>query len=373
MKFEINRLTMLEAAKNAARVAPVGASVDVLNGILVEGNDSGEVFLTATNFEVSIQQKVAASVEMSGAMLVNSRMLVKMLTLLSEDFVTFSAKNPNVITVEGGRCNFNIKCLPAKNYPKPIMPFPEETVNLSGICSLSKRTTFAVGKDENKPALQCVNVKLRNNAVHAAACDGFRLMMVKDSAGSPDEHEFLLPGRALQMLASISTDADVFEVAEIRNEIVFTRGDMIFTMKKLPGDYMDVNTVLKGITPEYSAVVEAKQMKEALGIMAVGTEGIETVNLSLCADQIVLRRDNDYSEAHTTVLANISKDTPKKGFYYDLGKLVKLFQVVDGKIKMELSTNGSLLVKTRNEVYFQTSIRSPVRVAKQPKAVKEAA
>jgi len=61
MKFEINRLAILEAAKNAARVAPVGTPADVLNGILIESNeDSREVFLTATNHAASIQQKVIA-------------------------------------------------------------------------------------------------------------------------------------------------------------------------------------------------------------------------------------------------------------------------------------------------------------------------
>lgn len=53
MRFEINRLEMLAAAKNAAKVAPTKAPVDVLNGILLECNDDvSEVFLTATNFEV---------------------------------------------------------------------------------------------------------------------------------------------------------------------------------------------------------------------------------------------------------------------------------------------------------------------------------
>jgi len=375
MKFEVNRLVMLDAAKNTAQAAPSNAPVDVLNGILIESSgESGEVFLTATNYEVSIQQKAAASVEESGSMLVNARLLVNILTLLAGDFVTFSARDVDVVTVRGGRCKFDIKCLPAEHYPKPVMPFPEETVTLSGICSLAKRTVFAVSKDERRPALQCVNVKFRSNAVHAVASDGNRLMMIKDSADSRDEREFLLPGRALQMLASISTDEDVFEVGEIGNEIVFTRGDMMFTMKKLPGDYIDANKVMQGIIPVYSAVTDARQMKDALDIMAVGTDGIETVNLALCAGLIVLRRDNAYSEAHSTVPATIAKDTPTKGFFYDLGKLAKLFQIVEGRIKIEMDANGIMLVKTRNEVYFQTSIRGTVsRAAKPPRAAQKAA
>lgn len=102
MKFEINRLEMLEAAKHAARVAPVRAPVDVLNGILVESiDDVSDVFLTATNFEVSIQQKVKASIEESGSMLVDPKLLVGMLTLLSGEYVTFSADRPGEFKATG--------------------------------------------------------------------------------------------------------------------------------------------------------------------------------------------------------------------------------------------------------------------------------
>jgi DNA polymerase III sliding clamp (beta) subunit (PCNA family) len=124
------------------------------------------------------------------------------------------------------------------------MPFPEETVSLTGICSLAKRTTFAVSRDESKPALQCVNIKLKNNSVQAAACDSIRMMLVKDSAGPTDEQEFLLPGRSLQMLASVSTDADVFEVSDLGKEVVFVRGDMMFVIRKMvTGDYIDTSAV----------------------------------------------------------------------------------------------------------------------------------
>jgi len=268
MKFEVERLAMLAAAKNAARVAPSGPHSEVINGILLESNDdTREVYVTATNHEVSIQQKVMASVGESGSMLVNARMLVGMLTLLSGEFVTFSADKPEVIIVSGGRCVYSINCLSAAHYSKPVIPFPEETVTMTGICSLAKRTVFATGKDENKLALQCVNIKLRNNAVHATACDGVRLMMIKDSSGSPEEREFMLPGRSLQMLASISKDDDVFEVGDIDTSVVFVRGDMIFTIRKLStGDYLDTNALLKNVKPIYTAVAEADKIKEALGI-----------------------------------------------------------------------------------------------------------
>ena len=201
MKFEINRLVMLEAAKNAARVAPAGSPVEALNGILIEANENnGNVLLNATNHEVSIQQKLTASVEISGTMLMPARILANILTLLPGEFVTFEAGGANSLIIKGGKCIYVINCMPAKNYPKPVMPFPEETATLSDVCSLAGRTAFAIAKDNSKPVLQCVKVNFKNNAVHATACDGFRIMLAKSGADEQRSREFLLPGRSLQML-----------------------------------------------------------------------------------------------------------------------------------------------------------------------------
>jgi len=137
-------------------------------------------------------------------------------------------------------------------------------------------------------------------------------------------------------------------------------------MKKLPGEYVDVNSFLKSISPAYSAVMSASQMKDALGIMTIGTTG-EPVNLVLSSDLIILRRNSDYSEAHSTVLAKVTNDTPREGFYYDASALMKLFQVIDGKTRLELDTNGFMMVKTRNEVYCQAPMRNPVTKTKPAK------
>ena len=370
MRIEINRLEVLAAAKKAARVAPSATLLEVLNGILIESNDdTGDVYMTATNHEQSIQMKLKASVSGSGAALIKPRLLVGMLSLLDGEFVTLSADKPEVVTVTGGACKYEVNCLPAKHFPKPSLPFPEETAKLSGICSLAKRTVFAVSTNEHKPALQCVSIRLRNNSVLAAACDGARLMLVKDAADSPDERELLLPGRSLQMLASISTDSDEFEVGDVGNEVVFTKSNLVFSMRKLPGEYIDTMAILKNISPAYVAAADSSKLKEALELLSVAAEN-EPVNLALTGGNVILRRGGDYSEAQSVIAASVSKATPDAGFWYSIENLRKLFQVITGRVRLELDAKGIMLVKTKSEVYMELPRREPV--AKAEKADEEA-
>ena len=376
MRFEVNRQAMLAAVKNAAKVAPSNSPVKELNGILIEcSDDTGEVFLTATNYEASIQHKVTASVEESGTMLVNSRLLVEMLSLLDCEFAAFSADRAEVLQVKGGKCIYTINCLPSKSYPKPVLPFPEETVKVSNIVSLAKRTVFAVSKDDSKPVLQCVNIRLRHNTVNAAACDGIRLIMVKDLSGTSEKCEYLLPAHSFNMLAAVSSDEDVFEVGDTGKLIVFVRQDMMFSMRKpVENEYIDTAAVIKSVKPVYTAATHAHLLKEGLDVIEVGASieaGREPVNLIMSDNQIILRFNSDYSRVSSGVAANVSKRTPDSGFYYDIRNLLKLLQVIDGRVRIELDEKGYMLIKTKNEVYFQLPMKAPVNKTKPVKTVKK--
>jgi len=88
----------------------------------------------------------------------------------------------------------------------------------------------------------------------------------------------------------------------------------------------------------------------------------------MSGEQIVLQRNNDYSEAHTAVSAKIAMDTPDTGFHYGIANLVKLFQVIEGSVKIELDAKGIMLVKTRSEVYVQSPLLKPIRAVKSKQA-----
>lgn len=364
MKFEANRRAMLEAARSVAKIAPNLSSKNNLKKILLECNDdTGEVHMAATNHDVSVQHKIIASVEESGSLLIQPDLLVGIMSKLEGEHVKISTQpdKPRVLIITGGRCTFRINNYSPEGYPKPTMPFPEESVIMTGICSLVKKTTIAISKDETKLALQCVQIRIKNNAVHAAACDTTSLMLVKDSATNTDECEFLLPGRSLQVLASICADSDVFEVGDIGHAVVFVRGDMTFTIRKwITGSFIDVATVVKDITPLYAAVVDVGEMKEALNLIsitALAGSGRKPVNLVLSDGEIIMRCKNDHSEGKSCAPASVSKKTPDEGFLYDVFALIKLFQVVSGRVKLEIDDRGFMSVKTRNEAYFQSSVR----------------
>ena len=386
MKVEVDRRAMLEAVTKVAKVVPMNSPIKELGTMLVEcDDDTGEITLTATNFEVAVRQKFTASVAESGAVLIPPRMLADMLSHLPGEFTSFCVKGRDILTVTGGECTYDISCLPAKNYPKPAFAQPNETARISRVVSLSQRTVFAVSNNEHQPALQCVSIKLKRDGVQAAACDGVKMVLIKDTGSSPNQLEFLLLGRHLEKLAAISSDSDIFEVGNTGKEIVFTRKDLVFSAKKPAVDsFIDTSAVIKNVTPAYTGTANVKELKEALSIITTAAsigESMAPVNLIMAKNKIMLRADTDYALAGSEVYANISQDTPDAGFFYALRSLIKLFSAIDatGKAKIELDKRGLMLIRAKNVVYFQSPMinkaksQKDAKTKKEPKAAKEAA
>jgi hypothetical protein len=67
----------------------------------------------------------------------------------------------------------------------------------------------------------------------------------------------------------------------------------------------------------------------------------------------------------------VPQGTPDTGFYYDVSALLKLFQIINGKVKLEIDAKGFMFVKTRSEVYLQLPIRAPIKKEKPVKEPKE--
>lgn len=62
---------------------------------------------------------------------------------LPGDQVSFSTVGPGIIHIGSGYAEYRLNILDAAKYPLPEVPFLEDTIPVSGICSLARQTLFA--------------------------------------------------------------------------------------------------------------------------------------------------------------------------------------------------------------------------------------
>ena len=150
MKFTVNRKIMREYLKSMAKLVPKKSPIEELTGFLIEANeDDGCLYLTATNMEASIQRNFKAQVESGGKFVMNAKLLMEILSKLSETDAEFSEADPGFVRIKRGNCTYTIRVLNGEKYPRPKMPSPNSTVKVSGIRQLYEKTNAVVSKEDD--------------------------------------------------------------------------------------------------------------------------------------------------------------------------------------------------------------------------------
>lgn len=195
MKFEMEQSSLAEMAGKVKKIASDSLPAEILRGVYLECDEEAqEISMIATDASMSVFLKEAAKVRESGRIVINARLLFDIISHAPGNTVSFQADyKRSAVEIRSGQSAYNILFLSAEDYPKPDMPFPEDTVRISGICGLAAKIAFAVNEDSPNKALACVCLHTRKNRVQAAASNGSCVMLTKQDAEAGEEKQFLLP------------------------------------------------------------------------------------------------------------------------------------------------------------------------------------
>ncbi|MFR0797964.1 MAG: hypothetical protein ACLSHJ_03995 [Oscillospiraceae bacterium] len=89
------------------------------------------------------------------------------------------------MTLTSGSAGYSVDVWDMGAFPKPDLPFPEDTVKVSGVPSMAQHTVFATAQDQSKPLLP-----LREPDVyqHGSACGREQRELYRDRQGRRSEH-----------------------------------------------------------------------------------------------------------------------------------------------------------------------------------------
>ena len=185
MVIHLNRSEWLTAAAQAALAASRGAGSDCLTGIHMAADSRRMLLtLTATNHEIAIQASLRAVVEQPGQVVLNAALLPALLARLPEEQVTLEQATASQVTIRSGTAVYVLSTPPAAQYPLPELPFPEDTVTVSGLHTLARSTLFVTEKGSGQPLFQCVCLTLGPNGLTATGTNGFCIVEAEGDRNS---------------------------------------------------------------------------------------------------------------------------------------------------------------------------------------------
>lgn len=188
----INILMLSEQFREALQMAGPAISrkspLPILGGYLVEA-DRDEVRVTATDLGLGIRITVPAQVAGGGREVYNAQTLLEWVSKVGTGEMNISKQDSRVVSptvFQAGSSRLTAHQLEADEFP--VFPDWSEsttlaTVEADGLATMLHSAAIATARDEGRPVLACVNLRITSEKMTASAADGFRMAFV-ERAGS---------------------------------------------------------------------------------------------------------------------------------------------------------------------------------------------
>lgn len=231
-------------------------TLPVLNNVLL-ASDGDRLKLAATNLEIGITTWVPGRVEAEGQLTVPARLLTDFVNSLpgGQTVELDGNTRSHSLHLKSARYTANVKGIDAEEFP-PI-PSAEDRPTIKLGAALLKemigQVAFSAARDESRPVLAGVNLKVDESKLLMAAADGFRLSVreAELERGLPEKLDIIVPARALTELARLLGDSE----EDVEVTVTANRSQILFRVRTEAGDVNLVSRLLEGQFPDLQRVI----------------------------------------------------------------------------------------------------------------------
>ncbi|MGB7218805.1 MAG: DNA polymerase III subunit beta [Vicinamibacterales bacterium] len=225
-------------------------TIPILANVLIDAKND-EVNMLATDLEVGLRSKCAATVAKSGSVTVPAKKLYEIVKSLTDTDIRI-AEEKGAVTVAADRFDSRIQTLPREDFP--TLPesggAPGVMLPSSALKEMIGKTQFAITGEDTRYFLNGALFVLSPTALTLVATDGHRLAHIsvardaKDAKDTPDV-KAILPKKTLGELARL--------LAESNDDVRYERGEnhLFFDV----GGRRLISRMIDGQFPAYERVI----------------------------------------------------------------------------------------------------------------------
>jgi DNA polymerase-3 subunit beta len=269
MKLNIEKNQLLNSLTAVSKGMSNRSTMPILSGVLLIAGGN-ELMLRTTDLEISIQNQTAALVETEGETVVPGRLFTDIVKNLPEASVELELDG-SVLSIASGDSSFTVNTLNPLDYPSfPTVDKERQiTVDAKDLQRMIKRVSKAISRDESRPVLKGVLLKINEGKLSLVATDSYRLAVVERAVSNSSDFELIVPGEVLEEVTKISSSDDVITLTEAENQIMFELGRTVFISRKIEGNY-----------PNYAALIPNEKVLSSVINTAELLQAVKRVSLA---------------------------------------------------------------------------------------------
>lgn len=250
MKITATKANLVNTLSIAARIAAASGPIQAGQGALLDATGTGAL-VSATDFSTSITLPlVTESIDTPGRVLLPARLLLDVVKSCPGATVTITLNADAQARVESGSATFDLRTLRIEDFPSLPSADPSTTssVPIAPFIAAIDKVAASASRDETRPVLTGIRVRVSGTRLSAAATDSYRLAVYRTELDAPVAREFerTLPARALQELAKLAkvAGADQLTISESQHNLVMQFASMTLVTRTIDGTFPDADQLI---------------------------------------------------------------------------------------------------------------------------------
>jgi len=300
-----------------ARGVSTRTAVLVLGGIQLRA-EGGQLFLAATDMEVSLRSTVEAQVSGEGTVVVPGRLLLDIARSLPDSDVTIEHKPEEaVVVVTAGTANYRLHTYSSEDFPR--LPDVDNSslhaIDRDALVETVNRVGRSASRDESRPVLTGILVRFEPGKIVMAATDSYRLAVKETPVeGTLPDLEAIIPARALQELARIATGADEIQLGLQENHVVFGADGTWLTTRRIDGQFPNYRQLLPEQF-EHELVLPREELLEVVRRVSLMAQRNSPIRVRFAEGEATVSAvTQDVGEARESLPAPYNGDPMEIGF-----------------------------------------------------------
>jgi DNA polymerase-3 subunit beta len=375
MEFKVNSKELEKLLSKIIPAVPTRTPMPILENFLFEIKD-GLLTVYATDLEISLKSSLKIVAEENLKILLPAKLLYDIIKSLKDTTIKFDIQSNRKLNLNTEHGKYNLSYLDPEEFPD-IPDFPNENTDAGDLNEISmngselrfafEKSSFAMSKEEMRPAMMGTLFEFSDSGLRFVATDGHRLVNFLNKKVNLDmEAQYILPERAVTVLLKILDEKDV-KIYLSKTHMSFKLNEYELISRLIKQKYPDYSSVIP-LENEYLLEIETKELLDVIKrMMLISTSNTRRVKFSVNENNLeISAEDLDSGASGTENISCIYGGEPIEiGFNSAYVNDVLSHLSFEKKIifKMHSATKAVIIVpKEEKEHYELMMLLMPVRL-----------
>jgi DNA polymerase-3 subunit beta len=333
---------------------------------------NSDIFITATDLEISLQQKISCETINPGSITISGRKLYEILKESKSSSVLIKEKENNWVFITDEKTRYNLACLPSEEYPVFTEPEGVDTVEIEGevLQEMINKTIYSVTLEEAGFKLSGVFTEKvaqqGKTLLRMVSTDGHRLsMMDKEIKNIEDlkiDSGVMIPKKGMLELNRLVSEGEKIYLGFKQNNCVAKKGNSTIVIRLLESKFPDYNAVIPQKIKYYIKIKRNSLLDGMKKMVILSNESYKGVKITLENNNMELVSINpDLGDAQENLEVEYEEERLEMGF--NSRYFIDALQSMDSEIvELGFIDNSSPCLITGNDDKGFLGLVMPMRL-----------